>query len=240
MPAGDQDRPFFRARVGFTFGSYGYDQAPLAQGGTLYPKSITFPAGTTGVTLNARYFQPNFRYLGLEGALRVTSYAVDPTPLCAGLGKPCDGTPSVADALVDLHLLGVARYAFDTGNSMFWAGARIGYGYGDVQGISATDTTIDFPQFKVNALGLGAELGGEIGDRLLVQAGFTEYLAGGGSPYDTTFGLELAYSLTDLVYLSGAYDLSARKVSVLDNDNNKVGEISDTLNVGTISVGISL
>ena len=33
------------------------------------------------------------------------------------------------------------------------------------------------------------------------------------------------------------YDLSARKVSVLGDGNTKVGEISDTLNAVTLSVG---
>lgn len=233
----ESDHPWLRARIGYDIASYAYTQTQLEANSGLFPGEVPWTATAQGVELNVRAFQPSFRYLGLEGGYRAVHYAVDPSALCQKLGRPCEDASAVGDWVTDLHFLGLARYPFESGNNLYWAGARLGYAFGDVEGIQATDNTIDFPQFRVNGLALGAELGVEIGSKLFFTPAFTEYLAGGSAPYDTVFTAELGYALIDQLYVSAKYEMSARKISVLDGASNKVGEISDSLNALTLSVG---
>lgn len=234
------ERPWLRFRVGVVLSAYAYDSVPLSQDGTLFPTELGIGSLAPGVQANARVWVPRFDYVGVDVGYGTATYSIDPTPLCAELDRPCDGAAAQTDWVNRGHLWVVGRYPVVIDSSRAWLGARVGYSLADLQAIQVSGDDLLLPQLPVNGLALGVELGADLGERLFAGVGFTETLAGGTTPWDSALDAEVGYSILDNLYASVAYNLSVRKVSVLDAGNEKIGEISDLSNAAVLSLGASL
>jgi len=234
------DRRWLRLRAGYTLSGYNYHQLPLDSSGAIFPTELEVPTIAQGFSLQARTWIPGVKYVGAQAGFRLTSYAIDPSPLCDELGRPCQDSAAVADSVKDFHILGIGRYPFAVGSSNFWLGGRVGGSVTDIQAIQATETAINLPQISIGALALGVEAGAEFGPGFFLQAAFTEYLAGGSSPYVANVAAELGYDVTDNLFVSVAFDHASRQVDVLSESNKKLGEIDDQTNAGTLSLGFAI
>lgn len=233
------DRPFLRIGVGYALDAYKYSQERLNQSSSLYKLPINMPTSIAqGGGINARFFVPGFRYVGVDAGLRANVYSVAPQALCEGLGQPCPSAGAIADQLLNVHVLAVGRYVVDVGSTTIGVGARIGYGGSTVRTWSVPDaTSIDPGTLFISGLGLGAEVTADIGPKFGVGLNFTEYLAGGSTPYNSELGLDLTYSLTDFLYLGLGYEFQARNIELSENDAPS-GEIKDSSHVAKLGVGV--
>ncbi len=232
-PAPEGEFPWLRVRGGYLLSGYSYDQQPLQATTGLFPKPIQLDALSQGFNVNGRLWLPMVKYVGAEVQVKSSRYSLDPAPLCAALGRPCADAELVGDWVTDVRGLVVGRYPFESGSSQFWVGARAGYDLSDVQAIQSKSNSVDLTQVAISSLAVGAELGANVGPKLFFHTDFTEYLAGGTTPFDTTFNVEGGYAFLPNVYFSIAYDLGFRKIDVLDANNNKVGEVTDVSGVLT-------
>ncbi|MSP56377.1 MAG: hypothetical protein EXR69_12360 [Myxococcales bacterium] len=223
----DGEFPWLRIRGGYTLAGYGYNQQPLDQSATLFPKPVQLDAVSQGGTVTALAFVPGVKYVGGELALRGIRYSLDPTALCEALGRPCADSAAIANWVTDVRLVGVARYPFESGKSQFWVGARVGGALNNVLVIQAAKNKLNLTPIAIGSLALGAELGANIGSKVFFRTDFTEYLAGFTAPYTHSFNVEGGFAFLPNVYASVAYDLSIRKIDVLDKSGNKIGEVSD-------------
>lgn len=230
-PAPEGEFPWLRVRGGYLISGYSYDQQPLQATTGLFPKPIQLDALSQGFNVNGRVWLPMVKYVGAEVQVKSSRYSLDPAPLCAALGRPCADAALVGDWVTDVRGLVVGRYPFEAGASQFWIGARAGYDLSDVQAIQSKQNSVDLTQVPISSLAVGAELGANIGPKLFFHTDFTEYLAGGTTPFDTTFNVEGGYAFLPNVYFSIAYDLGFRKIAVLDTNNNKIGEVTDVSGV---------
>lgn len=236
----DGDRPWLRARAGLVVSGYAYTSMPLDQSGAVYPTELEVGSLAPGGAALVRAWIPGFRWAGVEASFKTTTYAINPEPLCAEIGRPCTGSPAIADYVSAGRVLALGRYAFDAGNTQIWIGGRVGYSAADVQAIQVAGDELKFPQLVVSSLALGAEVGAEIGERLFVSTALTEDLAGGGTPWSTQFGVDLGYAFTQNVFAAVGYDLTVRRISVLDEGNEKVGQLEDLANAALLSIGFQL
>jgi len=192
---------------------------------------------SNGTSIGARLWIPSFRYVGAELNYRGVSYSVDPQPLCAGLGRPCAGAAPVGDFVSDLRVLGLARYYFDAGSSTFHVGARLGYDGQSIRKWSVANNAINPENGWVSGLGVGAELGAEIGSKVNLGAAFTEGLAGGGTPSSTQLNIDFGYTIVPHLFLGLGYELNVRSFDLESNDQ-PVAQIADRMHAGSLSVGV--
>lgn len=241
-PSGD--RPWLRARVGYSYTGYAYDQSVLTQATVLFPSPIELNAGAQGLQVAARAWVPSLPYIGADVEVRAGRYTLDPAPLCTKLGRPCADAGAVGDWLVEAHVLAAGRYPFDVGASQFWIGARAGWSQSDMQAYKVVNNAIELEQLPISSLAVGPEVGAEIGENVFLHTYFLESLAGGTNPYNTQFGVDGGYTFGSgggmRPYVSAAYDFSVRKLGVLNSGGDQVGELQDTQHAVTISAGVSL
>ncbi len=241
-PAGDF--PWLRASGGYAFSSYSYSQQPVDTSTGPFVNSrgkaqpIELASVTHGFSVNGQVWLPMVKYLGADVALSSNRYGLDPSSLCTALGKPCADSSTVSDWVTDFNAVVVGRYPFEAGANQFWVGGRVGYDSTDVQAIQSKKSSVDLTQIGVNSLAVGAELGANIGPKVYLHTDFTEYLAGGSAPFDSTFNLSGGYTIIDHVYVGLAFDMAIRKIDVLTSEGVKLGEVSDSLFGGTASIGI--
>ncbi len=235
------DIPNVRIRAGYVASGYNYHQIPLDSSGAVFPTELEVPTFAQGFSLQARAVDwgsigPEWLQLGAEAGLRDVIYAIDPSPLCDSLGRPCKDSAPVGDNVIDFHLAGIGGVTWGSATKG-WIGLRLGGAWSDVQAIQATATAINLPQIGIGSLTVGLEGGAETDAGLSIMADGNLYLAGGSAFYTATVGLEVGYDITDFLFANVAYDFSARQVDVLNADNKKLGEISDTLHAVGLNLG---
>lgn len=237
-PSASSERPFLRIQVGYALDAYRYSQERLNQSSSLYKLPINMPTSIAqGGGISARFFIPGFRYVGVDGALRVNAYSVAPQALCEGLGQPCPSADPIGDQLINAHILAVGRYVVDLGGTTLGAGVRLGYGGGSVRTWSASETAIDPGTLFISGLGVGAEVTADIGPKFGLGVNATEYLAGGSTPYNTEIGVDLSYSFTEMLFAGLGYEAQFRSIELVEGDSPS-GEISDSSHVVKLGVGV--
>lgn len=235
------ERPWLRAQAGFTYAWYTYNQQPKSQRTVLFPEELQLSSGSQGASVQARAFLPMFKYVGAEASFRGTTYSLDPVPLCAALENECKDAALVYDTVLSTRAVAIGRYPFDVGTNTFHVGARVGWGNSDVQTYTVKEgQEILLTQLALNSLVVGAELGAEIGPALFLTTSFNEQLAGGSTPFNTEFDVEIGYAFLPFLYASLGYDLSLRSISVENSDGDPVGAIEDSFHGGTLSIGVQL
>ena len=242
--APDGEFPWLRASAGYAFSSYAYSQQPVDTSTGPFVNSrgnaqpIELASLTHGFSVGGKVWLPMVKYLGADVALSSSRYGLDPSGLCAALGKPCADSSTVSDWVTDFSAVVVGRYPFEAGANQFWVGGRVGFDTTDVQAIQSKKASVDLTQIGVNSLAVGAELGANIGPKVFIQTDFTEYLAGGSAPFDSTFNVAGGYAIIDHLYVGLAFDMALRSIDILSSDGVKIGEVSDSQFGGTASIGI--
>jgi hypothetical protein len=233
------DHPWIRASAGYVFAGYDYAQGPLTKNTVLYPKQFNVSATSSGIAADVRAFLPMFRYVGAEVGVRSNNYSIDPTALCAGLGRPCDGSAAVPDWYTAFRAVAIGRYVFDVGDNAFHVGARAGFSESDVQVFTVVNNaSIVLDQLPLAGMALGAELGAEIGRKVFMHTDFTESLAGGSVPYNHEFGVEIGYAFVPNLFAAVGYDLSIRESTIQNASGAIVGEVSDSFHGLGLDVGV--
>ena len=230
-PRDPSDRPWLRVGVTSLFGQYSYEQTPLSSTGPLYPQrivfggSVTSPAGSAGFGINGRAWIPSIDVLGVDAGFNTTRYTVT----LPGYGE------AIPDWVNDIHLTGLGRLPIDAGGSQLHVAARAGWSLDDFivyrQGATAGQVTLNWEQLPVQSIDLGAEFGGDFGERLFGTLGGGIGLANGSALYRTDVDLNIGFLVASGLYIDARTNWVSRDIAVYnsaaDGSKNKVGELSD-------------
>ena len=235
-PREDGDNPWLRAGATALFGQYSYEQTPLSSTGPLYPQRIVFggsvtnPAGSAGFGLNARAWLPMMDIIGVDAGFSSSRYTVT----LPGYGE------AIPDWVNKLHVTGLARLPIEAGASRMHVGARAGWSMDDFivyrQGATAGQITLNWEQLTVQSLDLGAEFGGDFGERLFGTLGGGISLANGSALYRTDVDANIGVVIVSGLYIDARTNWASRDIAVYNSagdTKDKVGELSDqALNFG--------
>ena len=120
-------------------------------------------AGLDGLEAGGGFDYP-VRYVGISGPGRATAYAIEAAEF--------NGTAS--DWLYDFAVNVNGRVPFDIGEHTIWIGAEAGFRFTDFmvfKGCLEVDCNVFFEPLALPGLGLGAELGADIGDDVFAIVG---------------------------------------------------------------------
>ena len=229
--------PWLRVGMSASVGGYDFDQQPLSAATVLYPFTLNVSAPAPGLDVHAQAWVPGMDWLGGEMSVGANRYTLAPQPLCEKLERPCENAGEQSDMLLDVRALAAARYAFASGANRFWLGARAGWSRSDVRAYKVMDDTLSLNDLGVNALAVGPQVGADIGPALFLDAAFLEHLAGGSTPWSTEFSGQVGYRFMPGLYAAVGYRYDARLIEVSNANGDLVGELSDKLQLGRVSVG---
>jgi hypothetical protein len=224
------------AQVSLAYGAYGFQQTPLATESVLFPSNLRIDATAPGFDARVAYTVPGLAWLGVEAGYGTTRYTLDPQPLCAKLDRPCASAEPVPDWITDLRAGLTGRYALPNGA---WVLGRAGWSRSDMQAYKLLDAVIGLDQLSVNALTLGASVGGAVGD-VLLEAGASEHLAGGTTPWNTEVGASVGYRLPQRTHVTLGYRGNFRAIDVSDANAAPIGDLTDALHTLRFGFGFEL
>jgi hypothetical protein len=230
------DHPWVRAGAQFAGSTYTYEQAPSEDPGPVLPQPLSVggegggtPAAPMGAQLGARAWFVD--YFGASATFRSTWYAIQ----AANFNEPAPDW--LYDADVSVH----ARYPFDVGDDQFWLGAKAGYRYNDFllfTGCFDDGCIVSFEALGVHGLGVGGELGAEVGPFFLL-GGYTHGLANFSTPYSSTVDVDLGWAFVEHVFADIGFTSSSRSVTLQGADSGLTrGEIRDSQLVFRGGVGV--
>jgi len=234
--------PWLRARVSGVVGSYRYEQRPSEVPGPVLPAILAVgrPLGgaaarPTGGEVDVRAWADALGtpYVGLHARFRATGYRFAVGALETVLG----------DALAhgEVNLLG--RVPIPIAGNQVWIGGSVGLHGDDLllfTGCLEPGCTVLFEQLVVTGLGLGFELGADVGRAHLV-GGVDVGLASGVEPYRAAVDLESGYEFLDHVYAEVGLSMVSRSVYLQGADSLlRRGEISDDQIMVKLGIGVAL
>jgi hypothetical protein len=219
--------PMLRARVGFSAGSYGYQQEPTSTDGALYGKRITFnnqtenseAAQSVGFDISLNGTLPSLEYVGYDVKLHSDTYSV----ILPEFEDPIRDWITSFDAVI------IGQYPISLGDITITPGMRAGILRDDLlifrqNDLGGSEIELVFEPLPVNAFSLGGSLGLETTYSLF---GNFFYDAGiRGTVYRQKSELQMGYTLPSNVFLYGAGRSTSRNIDI-DGSSGKVGEIHD-------------
>ncbi len=234
--------PWLRVRANAVAGTYRYSQSPSAEPGPLLPATLSVggtsggaPAAPAGVEGDVRAWldEVGAPWLGVHGQVRGAAYSISSSAF--------NGTAN--DVLWNGSVDVVGRAPFTVAGDRYWVGAKAGYQYGDFLtflGDLEPGSTIDFLGLPVSGLGVGPELGAEVGP-VHVIAGYTLGLARGSQPYASGIDLEAGWAPVDHLFVSaGVSSLSRNAVLTGADSGLDRGSIDDASLSFKLGLGLSL
>lgn len=241
-PSEAGDFRWLRGRVSGVGSSYRYQQTPSDDPGPLLPStfSVGGPDGGSAaspvggeVDLRAWGDPAGLPFLGVHGQFRFTSYGIE-APALQG---------EVDDVLYNTSVSLLGRYPFDVGGDRYWVGGKVGFQLNDFllfQGCLDPGCEVSFDPLSAPSLGLGAELGAELGDLFLV-AGYTGGLARATQPYANAVDVDLGYGFLENVYADLGFSVLSRTVRLVGIDSElERGSLSDSQMMFKLGVGVAL
>ncbi len=235
------DHPWLRVRASGVVSSYRYEQAPSDDPGGLLPATMSVggesgsAASPAGLELDGRLYLDDLElpYLGFHGSVRATWYAIEADLFAV------PATDQLLDVEADLLL----RYPFDSGSDRFWVGGRAGFRYDDFilfEGCLEPSCVLEYSAVGVPGLGLGPELGAEVG-RLFLVGGYSFGLANFSQPYSHSVDLEVGVHVVKTVYVDLGFTSLSRRVELRGAETDLLrGEVSDSQMIGKLGVGFAL
>ena len=237
------DFPNVRARLGFVYGTYAYQQVPEEVESVLWPDTVRMgygedssPAGAPGFDVDVQGWSPDLvGGLGVGGEIqaRTVFYSV-----------PWPGTDAtVPDQVPNVTAMAKARYRFEAGNNQFHVGAGGGYYYADfiTYQTGEQEGFLDYDSLPLNAWALGGEIGAEIGQVAHIRADLKQGFYG-TSAYSTNIAFDVGVSpMPDIpVYLGGSFQLTRRTIEVVAAGETpvKVGQLDDTSTLFVVGPGV--
>lgn len=228
----------YRIRAAFLTSGYTYQQTPLEGNGPLLPATIAVggaqggsPALPQGGELGVRGFY--HRYLGVDVGFRFSSWSLTADEF---------GGASAPDTIFDLNADLIGRFPVEVGDDHFWVGARVGYAGSDILYFtgSFTDDQINYQSLYVQGLGLGGEIGGEIGD-LYVTGAIGGRMVGASQWLGLGVDAHVGYDITEQLFVDFGFGYNNRSVTVLgETSGAELGELTDAQTSGRFGVGIKL
>ena len=236
----EQSDRWLRARVSGVVGGYRYEQLPDAQPGPLLDTTFAMggsrggsaatPAGVEG---ELRVFIPGADFLGAMGRIRGASYAIDSDVF----SDPAE------DWLVNGAAYLLLRAPLSLGNDRLWFGGRGGYRYDDVmffRGCTDPGCTIDFDGLGLPGLGLGGEVGAEIG-RFSFIGGFEQGLAQGNVPHSQSIDLHLGVEVARPMLIDVGFVTDTRTMPLIGMESDLLrGTVEDNQWLVTLGLGFAL
>lgn len=232
------ERPTTRFHLAALLAFQRFQQVPLATEEPQLTDSVSWGQGTTlldhprpALELVGRGFLKSFPWLGFHADVRI-----------AWLRGEVDGSP-IGFAETRTTWEAVVRAPSAIGNDLFWVGARMGlrvddrrefFGCIDDEGCSWTLEHVWQP-----ALGLGVEIGAEIGRTYLLGS------LGGGMfravPYVADLEAHVGYNFNRFVYLDVGLGVTYRELPLVEpgTAGRTKGEIEDGLGRISLGVGVS-
>ncbi len=241
-PASPASWPWLRARVSGVVGTYRYQQSPAAEPGPLLPATLAVGGGAGGAPAVPGGVEGDVRlwldaigapWIGVHGQVRAAAYSIGSS---AFEGRAEDTLWNGAAEVV-------GRAPFTLAGDRYWVGAKAGFHYGDLllfAGDLAPGSQIRFLGLAVPGLGVGPELGAEVG-RFHVVAGYTLGLARGTQPWSSGIDLEAGFAPLDALYLSAGVSSVSRNAVLTGEDSGlDRGAIDDASLVFKLGVGFAL
>ena len=129
------------------------------------------------------------------------------------------------------------------GSDQYWVGGKAGFHYDDFMiftGCLDPGCQVNFDPLALAGLGLGAEVGAEIGDLFFV-GGYTHGLAQGTVPYSSTVDAEIGYEVIENGFVDVGFNWIDRVVLLQGADSGiERGQVSDSQMVFKLGVGMAL
>ncbi|MBX2796694.1 MAG: Ig-like domain-containing protein [Myxococcales bacterium] len=239
---GDSDIPWLRARLVGVGSVYRYQQTPSDDPGPLLGDVFSVggaaggsPASPYGGELDARAWgdELGLAALGVHVSGRLTSYAID---------APAFGEV-INDTLGQLELDVLGRLPLDLGGNRFWLGGRAGLHRADFitfESCTEADCDVNVQPLGASALGLGAEVGADVG-RLYLLAGYSGKFAGLELPYANAFDAEVGVTLVRYLYLSGGLGVISRSADLVGVQSEaRRGVVEDSQILFRLGAGFAL
>jgi hypothetical protein len=240
-PPAPGEWPWLRVRANAVVGTYRYTQSPSAEPGPLLPATLAVggpdggsPSVPGGAEGDVRLWldEVGVPWVGVHGQLRGAAYSISSSAF--------NGTAS--DVLWSGSADVVGRAPFTIAGDRYWVGAKAGFQYGDFltfTGDLAPGSKIRFLGLSVPGIGVGPELGAEVGPVYLV-AGYTLGLAQGSAPYGSGVDLEAGWAPVEHVFVSAGVSSLARNVILTGADSGlDRGSIADALLAFKLGAGLS-
>lgn len=234
---------WLRLRGSLLAGTYRYEQAPTEDPGPLLPSRLAVggpdggsPATPVGGEADLRVFGDaiGVPWVGGHGQLRAAGYTIT----SAAFNGPA------SDMLVNAELDLLLRYPFQVGRDQYWVGAKGGFHDNDFMvftGCLDPGCQVKFEPVNVTGLGVGAEIGADVADRLHLIAGYTLGLAGGTDPYANAIDLDLGYEAIDRLFFDLGFTSLSRSVVIEGADSGLPrGTLTDANMIFKLGAGIAL
>ncbi|MEQ1505607.1 MAG: invasin domain 3-containing protein, partial [Myxococcota bacterium] len=245
-PSTPSDARWFRARISGIASTYRYAQSPSDAPGPLLPSRLAVggpdggsPASPVGGELDLRMWGDGIELpaLGVHGQVRLSSYGIAAAVF----------DDVARDALTNVEIDLLARYPFDVAGDRYWVGGKAGFHYNDFllfTGCLDVGCTVAYEPVTIPGLGIGAELGAEVGDLYLV-GGYTLGLAQGSEPYSNGLDVDLGYEFVDAgvggLFADLGFSMLTRSVVLEGQDSGLArGSLDDSQMMVKLGVGFSM
>ncbi|MBA2319511.1 MAG: hypothetical protein H0V89_00005, partial [Deltaproteobacteria bacterium] len=229
VPREPSDNPWLRARASGVGGTYSFEQRPTESPGELLDVPLLVggpdggrPASPVGFEIDGRTWVPSLEVLGFHAQVRETWYQVESAAFSS----------AASDWLSDIRVDVNVRYPFEVGSDQFWIGAKAGYRYNDFMVFKgcleeAANCTVRYEPVGVSGLGVGPELGVEVGDFFFVT-GYDLGLASGTRPYSNAIDANLGWAFVDHLFADVGFGWSSRQVVLTSAETgDDRGELND-------------
>jgi len=237
-PAPAGEHPWLRARASAALGAYSYEHRPSDTPGDLLPATLSLGGGNGGAAkpvgfeVDARAWLPSLPYLGAHVQARSQHYSIATSVFD---GKAEDW---LTDIRVDLN----GRYPFAVGADEFWVGAKAGFRYSDIllfEGCLTNGCTVTYSQVALPGLGVGPEVGAEIGP-LFFTAAYELDLANFTTPYASAIDANIGYSFLEHVFADVGFGWNQRTLLLQSADTGEDrAELSDGALMIDLGVGVA-
>ncbi|MCB9762341.1 MAG: hypothetical protein H6739_21270 [Alphaproteobacteria bacterium] len=201
------DYPFMRFRVGGLYGLYSYTQTSEASNSPLWQDPVNVSAGMGGFDVDVVAFLPMFEYVGAEAKVRTGFYSIV---------WPGTGDFEIPDAVPNIAVSAIGRFPIDLGSARIAPGVKVGALYGDFITYQLDDTNNEliWEAIGLPGLGVGVDVGLEVGERFHAHADYVQGLRG-ISPFSYNAGLDLGFTVVGPLYLGAGMDWTARTTTVV-------------------------
>lgn len=236
----ETERTWVRARLSGVVSSYRYTQTPSADPGNLLPATLAVggqggsAASPAGLEFDGRLWfdAVDLPWLGVHATTRATWYSIE-----ADIFEQ-----AATDSLLDIELDVLGRVPVELGSDLVWFGGRAGFRYDDFvvfEGCLEAGCTLGYSAVGVAGLGLGPEVGGELG-RLFFVGGYSLGLARGTQPFSHSLDLEVGFHVVDPIYVDLGFSSVSRRVELRGADSDLLrGDVSDAQMLGRLGVGVA-
>lgn len=226
----------YSLRVAFLTSGYTYQQAPLDANGPLLDATIAVGGDNGGSAATPQGAEAALegwfhKFLGFDAQFQGSYWAMT---------ADLFGGSVVRDGLLQVNVDGRVRYPFESGDNVFWVGARVGYHGGDVLYFTGNvdEAQAQFQSLYVQGLGVGGEIGAEVGS-IYVMGDISGRFIGVNRFLGVAGNGHIGYNVTDEIFVDAGLGVQTRDVTVIgESSGDELGLLTDSLISGRFGVGL--